>query len=368
MDTTYVGMDAHARMIRVAVLRPGAARPKEWMVANEPRAVKRLAQRWRREPEGPVMAWYEAGPTGFALQRRLEAADVVCQVMAPALIPRRPGDRVKTDRRDARPLAELLRAELLTVRHPPTLEQEAVRDLCRARSDAVTDRTRARHRLAKLRRRPGLAYDGRHGTPRHHRWLLTLRLAHPAAPATFDDDRRALEAVEERRRTLEAALEPQAASAADREAVGLLRCFRGVDTVPALTVLAELGDVTRFGSAPQLMAYLGLTPSEPSSGAHQRRGPITKAGNTQVRRLLIESAWPYRHPPRVGRALRERRARQPGWAVALADRAQARLHRRHRRLAATGKSSVVAHVAGARELAGYLWAVRCYGAAAPAAA
>ncbi len=367
MDTTYVGMDAHAASIRVAVLRPGAAQADEWQLVNEPCGVKRLARRVTRMAAGPVLACYEAGPCGFALQRQLQAEGLRCQVIAPALIPRRPGDRVKTDRRDARQLAELLRAELLTVVHPPTPDQEAVRDLCRAREDAVADRTRARHRLAKLLLRQGIAYDGRNWTQRHRRWLLTLRFEHPAAQATFDDYLRALEGAEERLRTLEAELAQQAASAAYCDAVGLLRCFRGVDTVTALTVLAELGDVTRFGSAPQFMAYLGLTPSESSSGARQRRGPITKTGNTHIRRLLVESAWHYRHPPRVGAALRKRRERQPGWAVALADRAQARLHRRYRRLAANGKPTVVANVAVARELAGHLWAVLCHGAAQRAA-
>ena len=357
MTTTYAGMDAHAATIRVAVLAAEGGRPEEWQLTNEPRSVKRLAQRLKRMAPGPVVACYEAGPGGFALQRQLEAAGIECRVIAPALIPRRPGDRVKTDRRDARKLAELLRADLLTAVHPPTIDQEAVRDLCRAREDAVTDRTRARHRLAKLLLRRGIAYDGRNWTLRHRRWLLTLRFEHPAAQATFDDYLRALEGVEERLRTLEQELAACAASADYREAVGLLRCFRGVDTVTAMTVLAELGDVTRFGSARQLMSYLGLTPSEYSSGARQRRGPITKTGNSHVRRILVESAWHYRHPPRVGAALRKRREGQPGWAVVLADRAQARLYRRHRRLATHGKPSVVANVAVARELAGYLWAV-----------
>ena len=341
------------------MLAPGAGKPEEWQLANEPRAVKRLAQRLKRTAPGPVVACYEAGPGGFALQRQLEAAGIECRVIAPALIPRRPGDRVKTDRRDARKLAELLRADLLTAVHPPTIDQEAVCDLCRAREDAVTDRTRARHRLAKLLLRRGIAYDGRNWTLRHRRWLLTLRFEHPAAQATFDDYLRALEGVEERLRTLEQELAASACAASDdyREAVGLLRCFRGVDTVTALTVLAELGDVTRFGSARQLMSYLGLTPSEYSSGARQRRGPITKTGNSHVRRILVESAWHYRHPPRVGRELHNRREGQPGWAVVLADRAQARLYRRHRRLTGNGKPSVVANTAVARELAGYLWAV-----------
>ena len=176
-------MDAHAATIWVAVLAPGAERPEEWQLTNEPRSVKRLAERLKRAAAGPVVACYEAGPGGFALQRQLEAAGVECRVIAPALIPRRPGDRVKTDRRDARKLAELLRADLLTVVHPPTPDQEAVRDLCRAREDAVADRMRARHRLAKLLLRRGIAYDGRNWTQRHRRWLLTLRFEHPAAQA-----------------------------------------------------------------------------------------------------------------------------------------------------------------------------------------
>ena len=355
MGTTYAGMDAHARTIHVAVLRPGASGPEEWRGASAPRAVKRRARRLRRDAGGAVVACYEAGPTGFALQRQLEAEGIDCRVIAPALIPRRPGDRVKTDRRDARKLAELLRAELLTEVHPPTEDQEAVRDLCRAREAAVSDRTRARHRLSKLLLRKGVAYDGRAWTQRHRRWLLTLRFEHPAAQAAFDDHLRALEGVEERLRTLERELALCAESEDYREAVGVLRCFRGVDTVTAMTVLAELGDITRFQSARQLMAYLGLTPSEYSSGGRTQRGAITKTGNAHVRRLLVESAWHYRHPPRVGRDLSKRREGQPGWAVACADRAQSRLHRRYRLLTAHGKPTVVANVAIARELAGYVW-------------
>ena len=217
MDTTYVGMDAHAAPIRVAVLRPGAEQVEEWQLVNEPRGVKRLARRLTRTAAGPVTACYEAGPCGFALQRQFQAECLRCQVIAPALIPRRPGDRVKTDRRDARQLAELLRAGLLTVVHPPTPDQEAVRDLCRAGEDAVADRTRARHRLAKLLLRQGIAYAGRRWTRAHRRRLLTLRFAHPAAQATFDDYLRALEGVEERLHTLEQHLAACAASDDYRE-------------------------------------------------------------------------------------------------------------------------------------------------------
>ena len=172
-QTTYVGMDVHARTIRVAVLRPNEAQREEWGLANEPRAVASLARRLLSEARGPVVACYEAGPTGFALMRQLRAKGVDCRVIAPALIPRKPGDRVKTDRRDARNLAELLRAGLLTEVHAPTLDQEAVRDLSRAREDAVTDRKRAQHRLSKLLLRRGLSYGKRNWTLEHRAWLRT---------------------------------------------------------------------------------------------------------------------------------------------------------------------------------------------------
>ena len=356
-NTTYAGMDVHARSIHVAVLRGDAHAPEEWRLEHSPDAVRRLLRRLKRDAApGRLVACYEAGPTGYALQRRFEAAGVECRVIAPALIPRRPGDRVKTDRRDARGLAELLRADLLTAVHPPSLEQESVRDLCRAREQAVGDRTRARHRLAKLLLRRGLAYDGNNWTQRHRRWLLTLRFEQAAAQAAFDHYLRALEAAEERLRDLEEAMDRAAASADYRERVGLLRCFRGIDTVTALTVLAELGDIRRFKSARRLMSYLGLTPSEHSSGGRRRRGPVTKTGNSHLRRLLVECAWHYRHPPRVGPALRKRRQGQPGWAIAVADRDQARLHRRYRGLLANGKPPAVANMAVARELIGCLWA------------
>ena len=229
------------------MLAAEGGRPEEWQLTNEPRSVKRLAQQLKRTAPGPLVACYEAGPGGFALQRQLEAEGIECRVIAPALIPRRPGDRVKTDRRDARKLAELLRADLLTAVHPPTIDQEAVCDLCRAREDAVTDRTRARHRLAKLLLRRGSAYDGRNWTLRHRRWLLTLRFEHPAAqrpPSTTTCAR--LRAWRSGCARWSRNWPRPACAASDdyREAVGLLRCFRGVDTVTALTVLAELGDVT----------------------------------------------------------------------------------------------------------------------------
>ncbi len=357
MKTTYVGMDVHAAKIQVAVLVPGTKRPTELELENEPRALRRLARRLKQMVSDELLVCYEAGPGGFSVQRVLEAAGVECQVIAPALIPQRAGDRVKTDRRDARKLAELLRAELLTVVHPPTVEQEATRDLCRLRQAAVGDRKRARNRLGKFLLKWGIPYAGTNWTLKHRRWLLSLSWEQAAQQTTFDLLLRAVEEAEELVRSAEQGVQAVAASEEYGEAVGILRCFRGVDTVTAMTFLSELGDITRFGSAGQLMAYLGLTPGEHSSGGRVRRGPITKTGNEHVRRILIESAWHYRHPARVGVALRKRREGRPGWAITRADQTQRRLHRRFEDLTRKGKPSTVANVAVARELAGALWRV-----------
>jgi transposase len=355
--TTYVGMDVHQRELQVAMLRPGAMEPDQWRLAHEPKAVARLARKLLKETGGDVLVCYEAGPAGFSLQRQLEAAGVRCQVIAPALIPQRPGDRVKTDRRDARTLARLLRAELLTAVHPPTPEQEAVRDLCRAREDLQADRKRAQHRLVKMLARHGRYYRaGGAWTQGFYRWLAGVRFEHPAGQAAFEDYLQAVQLADERLRGLDARIAEVAQGEPYREAVGILRCFRGIETYSALALLAELGDITRFASAPQLMAYLGLVPSEHSSGERRQRGAITKSGNAHARRLLVEAAWHQRHAPGVSKRLRQRRQGQPGWAVAIAEVAQRRLHRRYRRLLEHGKPSPKAVTAVARELAGFLWA------------
>lgn len=368
-STTYVGLDAHQRHLQVAMLRPGESEPERWQVENEPQALRRLAKKLHERAPGALQVCYEAGPGGFALMRTLEGQGVRCLVIAPALIPQRAGDRVKTDRRDADKLARLLRAELLTAVHPPTPEQEAVRDLCRAREDLQADRKRSQHRLSKMLLRYGLAYTaGRAWTLTYRRWLSTLRFEYPAAQATFDDYLHAVDLADERLRALDAEIAAVADREPYREAVGILRCFHGVETYTALALLAELGDITRFPSARALMAFLGLTPSEHSSGEHRQRGSITKAGNTHARRLLIESAWHQRHAPRVGQRLRQRRMGQPLWAVSIADRAHARLHRRYRHLLATSKPASKAVTAVARELAGFMWAVLQQQALRPSAA
>lgn len=353
---TFVGMDVHKASINVAVLTPGEAQPIEWKLDNRATAVTRLAKKLKKDYGDEVACCYEAGPTGFALMRALTSLGVACQVIAPALIPKQPGNRVKTDRRDAQKLAALFKAGLLTEVHPPTAEQEAVRDLCRARDDARDERLRAQHRLVKFLLRRGLTHDGATNTERYRKWLRTLTFEHAAAQATFDHYVRTLDAALERQNGLDEKIEEISRTPEYQEPVGVLRCLRGIDTTSAMILLSELGDITRFESPRQLMAYLGITPSEYSSGGKERRGGITKTGNTHVRRLLVEAAWHYRHTPRVGKKLQARRRGQPGWAVNLAEKCQMRLCRRHRRLRERGKAVNKANVAVARELAGFIWA------------
>lgn len=357
-DSTVVGLDAHKVAIHVAMLLPEAPQAVQWEIVNEPRAVKRLARKLRRAAPGAVRCCYEAGPCGYGLQRQLEAAGVSCTVVAPSLIPVKPGERIKTDRRDARKLAELFRAGLLTAVAPPTAAAEAVRDLCRAREDAVEDRLRARHRLSKFLLRRGLVWRGgkKAWTQAYREWVRGLRFEHAADQVVVASYLLAIEQVEERVRTLEAELEGVAQQEPHRERVGWLRCFRGIDTVTAMTLLAELHGFERFTTPRALMAYLGLVPSEHSSGEAQHRGSITKAGNCHARRVLIEAAWHYRHPPAIGQALRRRREGQPARVLAVADKAQQRLHRRFSRLNARGKMINKVVVAVARELVGFVWA------------
>ena len=354
---TSVGVDAHKRELHVAMLIGGATEPMAWTVANEPKAVERLRRKLEREAPGTVRVCYEAGPCGYALQRQLTGGAITCVVIAPALTPRKPGDRVKTDKRDARKLAELLRAGLLTEVRPPTPAEEAVRDLCRARDDARGDVQRARHRLGKLLLRRGLHFPGRRNwTKAHRRWITTIEWEHAAERAVVEDYLLAIEQVESRLVELDARLAETAQTKPYREPVAWLRCFRGIDTLTAMLILAELHDFRRFPTARALMAYLGLVPSEDSTGDRHRRGRITKTGNSLVRRVLIETSWHYQHRPGVGPALTGRRKGQPARVIAIADKAQQRLCRRFRRLLAEHKPAPKVVVAVARELAGFIWA------------
>ena len=354
--TTYVGIDAHKKDLFVAMLIGGAKTPVRWQLANEPQAIRRLVRKLEREAPGPVQGFYEAGPCGYALHRQMTTARVTCDVVAPALIPRKPGERVKTNRRDADKLAELGRAGLLTVVQPPTPDDEAVRDLGRARDDAREDLQRCRHRLGKLLLRRGLQYHGRNWTRGHREWLHRLTWTHAAERAVVEDYLLAIDHTEARLIGLDAALATMAETEPYREPVGWLRCFRGIDTLTAMLILAELHDFRRFATAPALMAYLGLVPGENSSGEKHRRGRITRTGNALVRRLLVEVAWHYQHRPAIGVALARRRKSQPSRVVAIADKAQQRLCRRFRKLAAEHKPAPKIAVAIARELAGFLWA------------
>ena len=353
---THVGIDAHKKDLFIAMLVGTQATPVTWTVPNEPNAIRRLVRKLEREAPGPVRVCYEAGPCGYALQRQMTTPQVACQVIAPALIPRKPGERIKTNQRDARKLAELLRAGLLTEVRPPTPEEEAVRDLCRARDDAREDLQRSRHRLGKLLLRRGLHYSGRNWTRGHRQWIASLAWTQAAERTVVDDYLLAIDQLAARLVELDAKLTEIAQTDPYREPVGWLRCFRGIDTLTAILILAELHDFRRFPSARALMAYVGLVPGEDSSGEKHRRGRITRTGNVLVRRLLVETAWHYQHRPSVGVALTRRRKGQPGRVIAMADKAQQRLCRRFRRLAEQHKPAPKIAVAIARELAGFVWA------------
>ena len=278
-------------------------------------------------------------------------------VVAPSLIPVRPGQRIKTDRRDARKLAELLRAGLLTAVRPPSEKEESARDLVRCREDVLEDLSRCRHRLGKMLLRRGLIYrDGHAWTLRHRGWLRSLRFEEPTDQVVLEDYLLALEQMEQRLKALDRELEALSQTQPYRQWVGVLGCYRGIGTVTAITILAELHGFERFTSPRQLMAYLGLVPTEHSSGEKLARGRITKAGNAHVRRVLIEAAHHYRHAASVGHLLGKRRQGQPAWAIAVADKAQQRLHLRYRRLQMRGKPYGKIIVAIARELVGFLWA------------
>ena len=353
---TFVGLDTAKRSIQVAMLLPDRKQAVEWQEANEPRAVRRMIKRMKREASGEVRVCYEAGPCGYALQRQLRAAEVDCIVVAPSLVPVKPGERVKTDRRDARKLAECHRAGTLTEVHPPTPEEEAARDLCRCREDVREDLLRCRHRMGKLLLRRGLLCAGQAWTKSHRTWLRSLKFEHEADRSVFDDYLLAIEHLEERLRGLEEKLGALSHEEPYREPVGWLRCYRGIDTVTAMSIVTELHGFARFGSPRELMSYLGLVPSEHSTGGKHRRGAITKSGNGHLRRLLVEASWHYRHRPGVSVKLRQRREGQPGWAIALADRAQIRLNKRYWRLLSHCKPHNKVVTAVARELVGFIWA------------
>lgn len=357
-STIWVGLDVHKSFINIAVLDSSKGPLFEWRIEHTRAKVKKLARKVAKLADGAeIRACYEAGPCGWAPKRLLEeTVPMVCEVVAPSLIPVKPGDRVKTDRRDAKKLGEFLRAGLLTTATPPTEKQEAVRDLVRQRDTATTDLGRARHRLSKFLIRRQLSHGGKNWTHAHMQWLNVLTFDDPVDTLVFQDLYNQVQHQTQRKEQLTQALEEIATHDPYRDPVGWLRCFRGVDTVTAITIVAELFNFERFDSAKKLMGYLGLTPSEHTSGK-PCRGSITKTGNGRVRRVLIEAAHHSGNQFRISHALKARRANQSPEVTALADRAMRRQNRVFWRLVNRGKHRNVAVTACARELAGFIWAL-----------
>lgn len=349
--TVTVGLDVHASSIRLAAVRGGEL-VEERTLPYDHQLVEQALRRW---PD--VRCCYEAGPTGFGLYRHLRGQGLACEVVAPGLVPQRPGDRIKTDPRDARKLAQLHAAGLLEPIHVPSAELEAARDLIRAREDARIERMRARHRLGKLLLRNDLRMPTKTWGVARRRWLGQQRFAEQPRQAAFDDYLHALDLVDARIATLEREIATLAATPVFARLVGRLRCLRGIDTLTALGIAAEVGDFDRFTTAEEFMSFVGLVPSERSSGQKRRQGSITKTGNAHIRRLLVEAAWSAGRRPQLGERLAARQHEQNPLVRARAWRCQQRLYRRWRRMAARGKPRQKIVVACARELAGFVWAI-----------
>jgi len=351
---TLVGLDVHAAKIVAAVLDAESGELRTFRMNGDAGEAAAFCAGLPR----PVRAAYEAGPTGYGLARELTKRRIECVVAAPSKIPRASGDRVKTDARDAELLVRLLLAGKLHAVRVPGDEEEALRDLVRARESVRMDLMRARHRLSKLLLRHGIRFDdGPAWTERHRQWLASVQLAWPAAQATLLDYRGAINALVHRRDALEREIVALLPSSPWAVQIGRLRCLRGIDTLSAVGLCAEIGDFERFARADQLMSYVGIVPCEYSTGQQRRLGSITKTGSEHARRLLVEAAWHYRSAPRLGRALTDRQEGQPAEAVAVAWSAQRRLHRTWKRLEARGKRRTIIAVAAARELAGFCWAI-----------
>ncbi len=354
-DAVYLGLDVHKDSISAGILNPGCDSADVEKVFNDEPSVRRLVGSFG-DPT-LVFACYEAGPTGYDLHRLLVSLGVHCAVVAPSMIPKAPGDKVKTDTRDCRRLARLHRAgELVAIRVPSPLE-ESVRDLCRARADMVADLTRARNRLGKfLLRHSRIWRGGSAWTHKHEAWLAAQRFEEPALQTTFEHYR----AVVLTRDAQLAAVEADLAAWTSREPfaapVRRLGAYRGVTAMGALSLHAEVCDWRRFGRAEQMMGFVGLVPSEYSSGGHTHRGHITKAGNVHLRAQLVEAAWAYQHRPYVGSEIAKRQDGLAPEIVARAWAAQLRLCGRFRHLATRKNTKSVVAAAVARELAGFLWA------------
>lgn len=357
-NTMVVGLDVHKASIEAAILPPTAARPTQrTTIENRPHALERLVQRVTHDGQKVVFV-YEAGPCGYEAHRQITALGGKCVVIAPGLIPVRPGDRVKTNRRDAEKLARLYRAGELTEIRVPTCPEEAARDLVRIREDAVEDRLRARHRLSKFLLRQGRVYgETKSWGVAHQAWLRAQRFGWPPQQQTLEGYLRTLDDAEARLQSLDQQVLELAQSAPYRTAVQYLRCLKGLDTLAAMTLAVETMNFRRFETAPAYMDLTGLVSSEHSSGSRERRGSITKTGNAHLRRILVEAAWSYRHRNITSPELAARRRGCPPDVLRIAKKAQDRLHRKFWRLVSRGKPSQIAAVAVARELAGFVWAI-----------
>jgi transposase len=354
----YIGLDVHQAKIAVAIADDAAAPTSYGSIPNEPAAMRTLMTRLgHASPHVELRVAYEAGPTGYALHRQLTRLGISCIVVAPSLIPKQAGAKVKTDRRDALKLARLLRTGDLTPVWVPDEAHEALRNLVRARADAKADQLRAKHRLSKFLLRQGCRPPSgvRNWSQRYFSWLRQLELEHLPDRVVFADYLAEVTAANERIKRLDTALQQCAQSSSQVALIRALQAFRGIGFLSAVTLVAEVGDVRRFRTAPQLMAYAGLVPRESSSGAKHHRGPITKTGNRLLRHVLGEAAHHARHAPRVSGTLKRRQADVPPAVVQVAWRAQHRLHRRYRQLSLR-IGALKALTAIARELAGFIWA------------
>jgi transposase len=358
-STLYIGLDVHKESIAVAYVAKDHDAEVIYLGAIGTRQcdIDQLVRKLQSKAPHLVFV-YEAGPCGYWLYRYLTKQGHVCWVVAPSLIPKKAGDRVKTDRRDAVQLARLMRSGDLTPVYVPTVEDEAMRDLTRAREDALRDLKAAKFRLKAFLLRHDIHYTGRATWgPAHLRWLAEVVCPTPAQQIVFQEYVRAVNEHAERLQRLEQELHEQVTAWRLYPVIEALQALRGVQFTVAVTTVAELGDLTRFENPRQLMKFLGLIPSEYSSGERRRQGAITKAGNTHARRALVEGAWAYRYPAKVSRHLQLRLEQLPKPIQDISWKAQVRLCKRFRRLTARGKHANQVVVAIARELAGFMWAI-----------
>jgi len=359
-NEAFVAFDTSKLRNAVAIAEGGRGGEVRFLgeIENSEAATAKLVRKLERQYQRLTFC-YEAGPTGYGLHRQITELGHECIVAAPSLIPKRPGDRVKTNRRDGVSLAKLLRAGELTAVWVPDRGHEAMRDLTRARERAMLDLRGKRQQISSLLLRQGRHYqEGRKPwTKIHKAWLMRQKFDHPERRLVFEEMMLAMRQAEERLARLEQAIRVAVPEWSLAEAVIGLMAMRGIDLISAASFLAEMGDLSRFPTPSELMANLGMVPSERSSGERIKRGPITKAGNRRARRLLVECAWAYRHPPRVGVTKQAKVAAAPRAVGEIAWKAQHRLYGRYRTLIRRGKLKNVAITAVARELAGFIWAV-----------